>query len=161
MAIIAAIKELLPLNPLYSEELKQHIGQFNPNQPSLLADFAAALTTASGDQLQEILEALPLTQRMTRVLELLKREKEVATLQGQITTQVNEKVSANQREFFLREQMKVIEKELGFPKMTTPRTSSASSSGLKTCTRRKKCWAESRKNSANSRCLNRAPPNTA
>ena len=116
MAIIAAIKELLPLNPLYSEELKQHIGQFNPNQPSLLADFAAALTTASGDQLQEILETLPLTQRMTKVLELLKREKEVATLQGQISTQVNQKVSANQREFFLREQMKVIEKELGISK---------------------------------------------
>ena len=116
MAIIAAIKELLPLNPLYSEELKQHIGQFNPNQPSLLADFAAALTTANGDQLQEILETLPLTQRMTKVLELLKREKEVATLQGQISTQVNEKVSANQREFFLREQMKVIEKELGISK---------------------------------------------
>jgi ATP-dependent Lon protease len=53
---------------------------------------------------------------MTKVLELLKREKEVATLQGQITTQVNEKVSANQREFFLREQMKVIEKELGISK---------------------------------------------
>ena len=116
MAIIAAIKELLPLNPLYSEELKQHIGQFNPNQPSLLADFAAALTTANGDQLQEILETLPLTQRMAKVLELLKREKEVATLQGQISTQVNEKVSANQREFFLREQMKVIEKELGISK---------------------------------------------
>ena len=116
MAIIAAIKELLPLNPLYSEELKQHIGQFNPNQPSLLADFAAALTTAGGGQLQEVLETLPLTQRMTKVLELLKREREVATLQGQISTQVNEKVSANQREFFLREQMKVIEKELGISK---------------------------------------------
>ncbi|MGA1581579.1 MAG: LON peptidase substrate-binding domain-containing protein, partial [Luminiphilus sp.] len=116
MAVIAAIKELLPLNPLYSEELKQHIGQFNPNQPGLLADFAAALTTASGDRLQEVLETLPLTRRMNIVLELLKREREVAELQGQITTQVNEKVSANQREFFLREQMKVIEKELGLSK---------------------------------------------
>lgn len=116
MAIIAAIKELLPLNPLYSEELKQHIGQFNPNQPSLLADFAAALTTASGEQLQRVLETLPLTARMSTVLELLKREKEVAELQGQITTQVNEKVATNQREFFLREQMKVIEKELGLSK---------------------------------------------
>lgn len=116
MAIIAAIKELLPLNPLYSEELKQHIGQFNPNQPSLLADFAAALTTASGEQLQRVLETLPLTARMSTVLELLKREKEVAELQGQITTQVNEKVASNQREFFLREQMKVIEKELGLSK---------------------------------------------
>ena len=116
MAIIAAIKELLPLNPLYSEELKHHIGQFNPNQPSLLADFAAALTTASGGDLQGVLDTLPLTARMTKVLELLKREKEVATLQGQITFQVNEKVSTHQREFFLREQMKVIEKELGLSK---------------------------------------------
>ena len=116
MAIIAAIKELLPLNPLYSEELKQHLGQFNPHHPSLLADFAAALTTASGDSLQEILETLPLRVRMAKVLELLKREKEVAELQGQITSQVNEKVSANQREFFLREQLKVIEKELGLSK---------------------------------------------
>jgi ATP-dependent Lon protease len=116
MAVIAAIKELLPLNPLYSEELKQHIGQFNPSQPGLLADFAAALTTASGDRLQEVLETLPLARRMNIVLELLKREREVAELQGQITTQVNEKVSANQREFFLREQMKVIEKELGLSK---------------------------------------------
>ncbi len=63
MAIIAAIKELLPLNPLYSEELKQYLGNFNPNQPSLLADFAAALPTASGERLQEILESLPLIAR--------------------------------------------------------------------------------------------------
>ncbi|EED36619.1 ATP-dependent protease La [Luminiphilus syltensis NOR5-1B] len=116
MAIIASIKELLPLNPLYSEELKQYLGNFNPNQPSLLADFAAAMTSAKGDKLQDILETLPLAARMAKVLELLKREKEVAELQGQITHQVNEKVSDNQREFFLREQMKVIQKELGISK---------------------------------------------
>ena len=116
MAIIAAIKELLPLNPLYSEELKQYLGNFNPNQPSLLADFAAALTTASGERLQEILESLPLIARMAKVLELLRREKEVAELQGQISREVNEKVTDNQREFFLKEQMKVIQRELGITK---------------------------------------------
>lgn len=116
MAIIAAIKELLPLNPLYSEELKQYLGNFNPNQPSILADFAAAMTTASGEKLQEILETLPLQSRMSKVLDLLKREKEVAELQGQISSQVNDKVTDNQREFFLKEQMKVIQKELGISK---------------------------------------------
>lgn len=100
MAIIAAIKELLPLNPLYSQELKQYLGKFNPNQPSLLADFAAAMTTASGGQLQDILQTLPLPARMTQVLELLRREKEVAELQGEISREVNDKVSDNQREFF-------------------------------------------------------------
>ena len=116
MAIIAAIKELLPLNPLYSEELKQYLGNFNPNQPSLLADFAAAMTTASGEKLQKVLETLPLHSRMALVLELLKREREVAELQGQISAAVNEKVSEGQREFFLKEQMKVIQRELGISK---------------------------------------------
>ena len=60
MALIKEIKELLPLNPLYSEELKQYLANFSPTQPSLLADFSAALTTASGEQLQEILDTLPL-----------------------------------------------------------------------------------------------------
>ena len=116
MALIKEIKELLPLNPLYSEELKQYLSSFSPTQPSLLADFSAALTTASGEQLQEILDTLPLVSRMEKVLALLRKEREVAELQGQITSQVNEKVSDQQREFFLREQMKIIQKELGISK---------------------------------------------
>ena len=116
MALIKEIKELLPLNPLYSEELKQYLANFSPTQPSLLADFSAALTTASGDQLQEIMDTLPLVSRMEKVLTLLRKEREVAQLQSQITSQVNEKVSSQQREFFLREQMKIIQKELGISK---------------------------------------------
>lgn len=116
MALIKEIKELLPLNPLYSEELKQYLANFSPNQPSLLADFSAALTTASGEQLQEILDTLPLQSRIEKVLGLLRKEREVAELQGQITSQVNEKVSDQQREFFLREQLKIIQKELGMTK---------------------------------------------
>jgi len=116
MALIKEVKELLPLNPLYSEELKQYLSKFSPNQPSLLADFSAALTTASGEQLQEILDTLPLLSRMEKVLALLRKEREVAELQSQITSQVNEKVSDQQREFFLREQLKIIQKELGVSK---------------------------------------------
>ncbi|MFK7831408.1 MAG: endopeptidase La [Congregibacter sp.] len=116
MAVLQAVKELLPLNPLYSEELRHYIANFNPNQPSLLADFSAALTTASGEQLQEILDTLPLQSRMQKVLGLLGKEREVAELRSKITEQVNDKVSTQQREFFLREQMKVIQKELGISK---------------------------------------------
>ena len=53
---------------------------------------------------------------MEKVLTLLRKEREVAELQGQITSQVNEKVSDQQREFFLREQLKIIQKELGISK---------------------------------------------
>jgi len=116
MALIKQIRELLPLNPLYSEELKQYLANFSPSQPSMLADFSAALTTATGEQLQEILDTLPLRSRMEKVLELLRKEREVAELQGQITSQVNEKVMEHQREFFLREQLKIIQKELGISK---------------------------------------------
>jgi ATP-dependent Lon protease len=116
MAVLQAVKELLPLNPLYSEELKQYISNFNLNQPSQLADFSAALTTARGGQLQEILDTLPLQSRMQKVLELLRKEREVAELRGQISEQVNEKVSTQQREFFLKEQLKIIQKELGISK---------------------------------------------
>jgi ATP-dependent Lon protease len=116
MALINEIKALLPLNPLYGEELKQYLSNFSPNQPSLLADFSAALTTASGEELQDILDSLDLLERMEKVLVLLRREREVAELQDKISGQVNEKLSEQQRNFFLREQLKVIQKELGITK---------------------------------------------
>lgn len=116
MAIIDAIKELVPLNPLYGEELKQYLKYFNPNQPSPLADFAAALTSADGDKLQGILQTLPILPRMKAVLPLLLKELEVVRLQAEITEEVNRKVGDHQRDFFLREQLKIIQEELGISK---------------------------------------------
>ena len=116
IAIINTIKELLPLNPLYSEELKFFLNRFGPNEPSLLTDFAASLTTASKQELQEVLEALVLKKRMEKVLVLLKKELDVARLQSQIREKVDEKMSEQQREFFLHQQLKAIQKELGLAK---------------------------------------------
>src|SRR5699024_1345962 len=116
LAIINTIKELLPLNPLYNEGLKAYLQNFSPREPSPLTDFAAALTTASADELQSILETEPLLHRMEKTLVLLKKELEVAQLQSQITEQVNEQISKEQRRFFLREQLKVIQQELGIAK---------------------------------------------
>jgi len=116
LAIINAIKELLPLNPLYSEELKFFISRFSPNEPALLTDFAASLTTAPKEKLQEVLEAFNLRKRMQKVLVLIKKELEVARLQSQIRERVEEKMTKQQREFFLREQLKAIQKELGIAK---------------------------------------------
>ncbi len=116
MAIINTIKELLPLNPLYSEELKYFLGRFGPNEPSPLADFAAGLTTANGTDLQEVLETFPVIERMQKVMVLLKKEMEVAKLQHQIRQRVEDQMSEQQRRFFLREQLKEIQKELGLEK---------------------------------------------
>ena len=116
MALIQAIKELIPLNPLYNEELKNFLNHFNLNEPSPLADFAAAITTAPGPDLQQILDTIPLQKRMERVLVLLHKELEVARLQAEIRSEVEQKMSKHQREFFLREELKVIQRELGISK---------------------------------------------
>ncbi len=116
MAIINTLKELIPLNPLYSEELKYFLSRFSPNDPSPLADFAAALTTAKAEELQQVLELFPVLPRMEKVLVLIKKELDVARLQSQIRERVDERMSEQQRKFFLREQLKEIQKELGLEK---------------------------------------------
>lgn len=116
ISIISSIKQLLSLNPLYSEELKQYLGHFSPDQPSPLTDFAAGITTASGDELQEILENQSLMERMKKVLMLLQKEIEIAKLQTQIRKDINTQVDENKRKFFLKEQLKAIQKELGIQK---------------------------------------------
>ena len=116
VAIINTLKELVPLNPLYSEELKFFLNRFDPNEPSQLTDFAASVTTATRDALQEVLETVHLKRRMEKVLVLIKRELEVAQLQKDIHDQVEETLSEHQRRFFLKEQLKAIQKELGIAK---------------------------------------------
>ena len=116
MALINAIKELLPLNPLYSEELKNYLNRFSPNEPSPLTDFAAALTTASGHELQEVLDTVPMLKRMEKVLPLLRKEVEVGRLQKELSAEVNKQIGERQREFFLKEQLKLIQQELGISK---------------------------------------------
>jgi ATP-dependent Lon protease len=117
MAVINTIKELLPLNPLYVEELRMFLDRFGPDDPSHLADFAASLTTSSKEQLQEVLEAVPLLPRMEKVLVLLNNELELAKAQQKIRKRsVEERMQKQQREFFLKEQLKAIQKELGLAK---------------------------------------------
>ena len=116
MALINAIRELLPLNPLYSEELKNYLNRFSANDPSPLADFAAALTTAPGKELQDVLDCVPILKRMEKVLPLLRKEVEVGRLQQELSAEVNRKISERQREFFLKEQLQIIQRELGISK---------------------------------------------
>ncbi len=116
LAIINTIKELLPLNPLLQEELRFFLDRFGPENPSMLADFATGLVNAPKDQQQEILETIELLPRMEKVLILLSRELELAKAQQKIRESVEERMDEQQREFFLREQLKVIQQELGLSK---------------------------------------------
>jgi ATP-dependent Lon protease len=116
LAVVNTIKELLPLNPLYNEELKVFLQRFSPEEPSPLADFAASLTTADKTELQDILETIHILKRLEKVLLLLNKELQQAKAQVEIRSQVEEKMQHHQREFFLREQLKAIQQELGIAK---------------------------------------------
>jgi ATP-dependent Lon protease len=116
MAVITTLKELVKFNPLQSEAIKMFLSRSTFDDPGRLADFAANLTTASGAELQEILETFDVRTRIDRVLVLLKREVEISKLHVEINKQIQEKISGQQREFFLKEQLKAIKKELGLEK---------------------------------------------
>ncbi len=115
-AIITTVKELLPLNPIYSSELKIFLTQFSPDNPGPFTDFVANLTSASKDALQQVLATIDLLPRMELVLQLVRKELEVARLQTEIKERVDARMSEQQRKFFLKEQLKEIQKELGIAK---------------------------------------------
>ncbi|OIP95658.1 MAG: endopeptidase La [Thiomicrospira sp. CG2_30_44_34] len=116
LAIMNAFKELLPLNPLYSEELKYFLNRYSASDSHHLADFAASLTAASNEKLQDLLDTLDLVERLEKVLALFKHEIEVTKLQFNIRERVEENLNQQQRDFFLRQQLKEIQKELGMVK---------------------------------------------
>ena len=116
ISIISTIKELLKLNPLFKEELQIFLSHSDFSEPGKLADFAAALTTASREELQKLLETLPVPDRIEGALLLLRKELDLSILQNNINKKIEAAISKNQREFFLREQLKAIKKELGIEK---------------------------------------------
>jgi len=113
VAVINTIKELLKHNPLYEEELRLFASRFDVNEPNRLADFAASLTTASREDLQDILETFPIYERLKKVVTLLNRELNVSKVQRKIRDNIEERVSDQQRRFFLHEQLQEIQRELG------------------------------------------------
>ncbi|MCY4275222.1 MAG: endopeptidase La [Gammaproteobacteria bacterium] len=115
-AIFNTIKELLPLNPMYGEELKLFLNNFGTADPAKLADFGASMTTADAPELQDILNTIELAPRMEKTLVLLRKEVEIAKVQSDIRTHIESELSQHQRDNLLREQLKYIQKELGISK---------------------------------------------
>jgi len=116
MAIISSVKELLAANPLFHEEFKLFLNRFSVEDPGKLADFVTAMTSADSKEIQEILETFDIRKRVEKVISVLKKEIELNKMQQKISQQINEKMTAQQKEFFLREQLKAIKKELGLEK---------------------------------------------
>ncbi|MEL0045231.1 MAG: endopeptidase La [Deltaproteobacteria bacterium] len=116
ISIISCIKELVQLKPLFREELSLLMGNINLKEPGTLADFSSSMTTSSGEELQKILGTRPLLERAELALILLKKELEISKIQVQINKRIEDRLSTQQRQFFLKEQLKEIKKELGLSK---------------------------------------------
>ncbi len=105
-------QQVVSLSPLLSDDLQTLA--LNITDPGRLADFiASSLSTISTAVKQEILETLDLRERMANLNRILIKELEVLELGSKIQSQVQSEVGKNQREYFLREQMKAIQRELG------------------------------------------------
>jgi ATP-dependent Lon protease len=110
-SVISHVKKLSEVNPFFTEEMR--LAMINAPGPGTVADLVAFALTLKKEDAQDFLETSDVKRRFEKLLVHLRREQDVADLQKKIQTDVNSKINTMQREFFLREQMKAIKKELG------------------------------------------------
>ncbi len=83
------------------------------DNPGILADIVASNLSIGVEEKQDLLDTLDTKERMTKVIALLNKEIQVLELSNKIQTEVKGEMDEAQREYFLREQLKAIQKELG------------------------------------------------
>ncbi|MCQ4936287.1 MULTISPECIES: endopeptidase La [Anaerotignum] len=83
------------------------------SKPGKLADLIAAGLEISYERKQRILEMLNPMERLEAVLEIMQNEKDILTIKKEIESKTKTRIEQNQREYYLREEMKVIQEELG------------------------------------------------
>ena len=103
--------ELIQVAPNLSEE---HTGMLsNIQKPARLADRAVSLLTVSNPEKQDVLEELDIKSRVEKSIKILTKEIQRIKLGEEIQTEVHDEIAKSQREYYLREQMKAIKRELG------------------------------------------------
>jgi len=103
--------EIIEQIPYLPEELQLAVA--NLDDPAALAHLIAGALRISVEEKQELLEELNVVARLRHLSQILARELEVVQLGTQIQSQVQSEIDKGQREFFLRQQMKAIQDELG------------------------------------------------
>src|SRR5947208_777534 len=111
-SVTSLFQQVVQLSPTLSDDLQTVV--MNIDDPGRLADFISAnLPSLSPTDRQELLESLDLKTRLERLNKHLAHEIEVQQLRSKIQSNVQDQVSQSQREYYLREQLKAIQKELG------------------------------------------------
>jgi ATP-dependent Lon protease len=110
-AVLAMFEKVVQLSHSLPEEA--YVYALNIDDPNWLADMVTQSLDLSLEERQEMLELIDPASRLQRLSILLGRELDVLELEDQIHVRVQREVDKGQREFFLREQMKIIQSELG------------------------------------------------
>jgi ATP-dependent Lon protease len=104
-------QEIIKLTPALSDQVK--IAALNTEAPSALTDLIAANLNLNLDERQKLLEISDVKERLLRLKPLMERELEVLNLSTKIQNDVNASMAKSQRDFYLREQIRAIQRELG------------------------------------------------
>ncbi len=110
-ALNEEFKKMNRKTPLFSEETR--LNMVNIENPSKFADYMASVLSIESDKLQKLLEETDVKKRIEDVLFYIAQERKVAEVQATIQDHVNKRLEKNQRDYFLREELKHIQKELG------------------------------------------------
>src|SRR5690606_17851826 len=102
-------QEIIKLSPALSEQVK--VAALNTEDPGHFTDLIAANLNLSLEDRQALLEIPSVKERLTKLLPMLNREHEVLTLSSKIQTDVASSIAKTQRDFFLREQLRAIQRE--------------------------------------------------
>jgi ATP-dependent Lon protease len=104
-------EEIARMSNALSDQVK--VAALNTEHPGHFADLIAANLNLSLEDRQKLLETISVRERLHKLLPLLNREQEVLTLSSKIQNDVASSIAKTQRDFFLREQMRAIQRELG------------------------------------------------
>jgi ATP-dependent Lon protease len=104
-------EEIAKLSTALTDQVK--IAALNTEHPGHFADLIAGNLNLSLEDRQKLLETISVRERLQKLLPLLNREQEVLTLSSKIQSDVATNIAKTQRDFFLREQMRAIQRELG------------------------------------------------
>lgn len=110
-AVLALFEKCVQLNRNTPDDA--YVAAMNIDEPGWLADMVASVMDFDTEQRQQILDTTDPTTRLQRLSIVLAQELDVLELESQIQNKVQEEVDKGQREYFLREQMRVIQNELG------------------------------------------------
>jgi ATP-dependent Lon protease len=110
--VLTLFQQIVAGSPTLSDELSTVA--LNIDEPGRLVDFiASSLPSLSTPDKQDTLETLDIRVRLEKINQHLAKELEVQQLRNKIQSEVQDRVQQTQREYYLREQMKAIQKELG------------------------------------------------